>query len=74
MGRQSDLEELLEVNDVSTEVRSYRGRVLGAVAAVAVVGVVAAVALGGVQQTRLRSARRLGMVLKNFVCLFDVIF
>lgn len=61
MERQSDLEELLAVNDVtSTEVRSYRGRVLGAVAAVAVIGVVAAVALGGVPETRLRAGRRLG--------------
>ena len=66
MERQSDLEELLEVTDVSTEARSYRGRVLGVVAAVAVVGVVAAVALGGAQDTRLR-ARHLGMV-EDFFC------
>lgn len=59
MERQSDLEELLAVNDVtSTEVRGVtRGRVLGAVAAVAVIGVVAAVALGGVPETRLRAGR-----------------
>ena len=61
MERQSDLEELLAVNDVSTEVRGVtRGRVLGAVAAVAVIGVVAAVALGGVPETRLRAGRHLG--------------